>query len=632
MPTTPLSQVLTALSGHAYNNRNLPEAKRSAYYTALSYMAKWMERMPTGLAVRLKRDGKTIEAAEYHVPRVGGKDAILVNRPQFSSVQKLEDLAARVDRTILITDQARFHGPRDPNAGPTYIAWREYSPARFISKYWYLTRSVRAPAENDIPLFQYRTRIFQLLEDIAIAAGMSRKDAFISDLATYVGENWATFSGNLTDFTPVVRHGSEAYDVYKRSDGRTYSCMIGKPMAEFYGINPPEPHDAFEAGADFDPFDDDPAHDGCAVFTFNRNDALIARCIVWFGRTFDKNQEFTGRRVMLDRIYPSDNGPHTRAMREYAVEQGWLYKNVDSASDSSIVDGALVKAKMDKGETVDVKAPGGECYFRGDIRIMARGSKAGWPYFDTLFYVAVDDEVARKNAHGRDVPEGEVRLLKPTDSSYYQSRHNDGGLGAAVLRKICDVGKHMGSDINRYEVYNKKGEVSPRMLCAKHAEEADFVHGYVRSKIGTRDYDTSGYFTKADGVQLDGGIYALERATFTDPKGRRYLRSSGVILSESVYGEGAIGLKTDAVSVRYDDRTRVVLSDDVTTLRLPLNFVKEMGYVGGLDPFFPKNGAVSIKVLTKDVEDIKAARAKWEASGTAEVNVVIKKDQLRWEF
>lgn len=94
-----------------------------------------------------------------------------------------------------------------------------------------------------------------------------------------------------------IVQGQDLLDVYREK--YFGSCMHSSPGPRLYRDNP----------------------DNVKMLTARDDDGeLVARALVWH-----TDEGYT----VLDRIYPSDGGIHTKAMRQYAIKHGWYYKEKD---------------------------------------------------------------------------------------------------------------------------------------------------------------------------------------------------------------------------------------------------------------------------------------------------------------
>lgn len=114
------------------------------------------------------------------------------------------------------------------------------------------------------------------------------------------------FDGKVRDiekFTYEIVHGKDIIEAYAKGP---HTCMLSKSD----GV--PKP------GLQF--FVDNPTTVSL-VKIINSKNKYIGRALLW--------NTVSGKKI-LDRIYPSDKGDHTTALREYAVTQGWDFKTKDT--------------------------------------------------------------------------------------------------------------------------------------------------------------------------------------------------------------------------------------------------------------------------------------------------------------
>lgn len=129
---------------------------------------------------------------------------------------------------------------------------------------------------------------------------------------------------------------------------------------------------------------------------------LVGRALIWDGEALVRGQEWT-KRKLLDRIYPSDGGPHVKAAIRYAKENGWLYKTSQS------IDGSM-------SETCDYH--------------VVVNTADYYPYMDTLAWPD-DDE-----------PSGTFRLTNYASCpEELELRYTDGRdvFNESADRSICEI-------------------------------------------------------------------------------------------------------------------------------------------------------------------------------------------------
>jgi hypothetical protein len=135
-----------------------------------------------------------------------------------------------------------------------------------------------------------------------------------------------------------VVEGDAVVDGYRYGD-YWGSCMQAKPhLVRFYAKTP----------------------DKCKLVKITQGGSYIGRAMMWITDQGD---------VVVDRVYPSDNGPQTVALHRWCEENGYDYKTVQGCCD-----GCLKSKRMDY--TVTMKAA-------------ANGS---YPYIDTFKYTDDDPD------------------------------------------------------------------------------------------------------------------------------------------------------------------------------------------------------------------------------------------------
>lgn len=125
---------------------------------------------------------------------------------------------------------------------------------------------------------------------------------------------------------------------YDESPESWNSCMKGRPYVRWYSANPEK----------------------VSLVEVMLGDIYEGRALLW-----DTDQ---GTKV-LDRVYPSDNGPHTIALHNLCEENGWDYKTVQGPED-----GYLKSDRMDYTVTMSCEP----------TKVWNR--KTGYPYMDTFKY------------------------------------------------------------------------------------------------------------------------------------------------------------------------------------------------------------------------------------------------------
>jgi hypothetical protein len=135
---------------------------------------------------------------------------------------------------------------------------------------------------------------------------------------------------------------------------------------------------------------------------------MAKRCVYWYDENPDKvglvkikqGQNYVGRAllwntdcgsVVVDRCYPSDNGPQTTALHAWAIKHGYDYKTSQSYSDGCLRSG------------------------RSDYRVtMKRSSNGDYPYCDTFKYTD-------------DPPDDSDTIVLNTEEGEYKFSETDGG-------------------------------------------------------------------------------------------------------------------------------------------------------------------------------------------------------------
>ncbi len=155
-------------------------------------------------------------------------------------------------------------------------------------------------------------------------------DVEINRLGYLVGSHFL----NSWNYGFEIVSGDQIIDAYLHGPE---SCMVGQPQLRLYASNP----------------------DKVSLLKISQDNKYIGRALLW--NTDD------GTRV-LDRIYPSDGGPHIGAAHTFAEKEGWDWK-----LRQDYMDGGFKSKRMDYTVTLSLT---NKPWTR----------EAGFPYMDTFKY------------------------------------------------------------------------------------------------------------------------------------------------------------------------------------------------------------------------------------------------------
>lgn len=139
-----------------------------------------------------------------------------------------------------------------------------------------------------------------------------------------------------------------------------------------------------------------------SLVKIHEDGTYMGRALLW---TLENGNRF------LDRVYPSDGGAHTQAVREWAKDQGWMVRTRDNASDRSLENGT-----------------------EADLRVVVDTFTARrTPYLDTLLYVVADESgklvlVSPENP-AQGVWKGQLEFWNSQDGSSYRAWEIEGLFG-----------------------------------------------------------------------------------------------------------------------------------------------------------------------------------------------------------
>lgn len=211
--------------------------------------------------------------------------------------------------------------------------------------------------------------------------GACWRDEDADRLAFLVGQH---FPGSNDYSFEIVRGLDGIREVYDYE--KWGSCMFQEPHVDWYGENPAK----------------------VAAVKILLGGAFVGRALLW---TTD-----SGARV-LDRVYPSDEGPHIPAIHKWAEGQGIPYKTVQGCVDGHLSDR------------------------REDYTVSMRPSRSGsYPYCDTFKYTEDD-------------PSSSLRIVLTTTSGNGVVFNDIGGSyqGGAARLRCCGCGYNLNEDDSRFD-------------------------------------------------------------------------------------------------------------------------------------------------------------------------------------
>lgn len=221
----------------------------------------------------------------------------------------------------------------------------------------------------------------------------------------YVSELIGDTFPDTYDYHFEFIRGEGIYEAYRDI---THSCMSRKPYVRWF----------------------EQAPDKVSLVAILQGNAAVGRALLW---TADD-----GSRI-VDRIYPSDGGPHIAALHRYAEEQGWDYKTRQNMDDLNLKSG------------------------RSDYRITMPSSDWGYPYLDTFKYSESDPRF------------GDSIVLQADEATALHFVDTEGGY--RDNRKSCYACNVRGSDFT---------EADGRYYCPACADE-NVVNAMWHE--GSRDYE-----------------------------------------------------------------------------------------------------------------------------------------------
>jgi hypothetical protein len=179
------------------------------------------------------------------------------------------------------------------------------------------------------------------------------------------------------DYSFQVVEGEEVFNTYNEPED-IGSCMSGEEMPWWYALN----------------------EGSVSIVRIMLQDIFVGRALLWHT---DQGVD------VLDRVYPSDEGPHTIAIHAYADEMGWDYKLYSNAED-----GGLKSSRMDY--TVTMKTTGNCDMWNTD---------KGYPYLDTFKYTyenpGYDDPIVLRLGDGNFIFNQTDGYWEDTDRCYCTS-------------------------------------------------------------------------------------------------------------------------------------------------------------------------------------------------------------------
>jgi len=214
-----------------------------------------------------------------------------------------------------------------------------------------------------------KCRIGRFLSGPAKERGLSFTRAEIARISNIFGQHFP----DSRDYTfEIVRGSGAVFDAYATEENQIWgSCMYRKPYVRWYGENEGK----------------------CGVIKIMQGDIYAGRALIWH-----TDQGVT----VVDRVYPSNNGPHTNALHRWCEANGYDYKTSQSCCDGYLKSG------------------------RHDYTVTMRRSQSGdYPYCDTFKYT-------------NDNPEECDTLVVNVSVGDYSFRETDGGYEGGPGRHYCE--------------------------------------------------------------------------------------------------------------------------------------------------------------------------------------------------
>jgi hypothetical protein len=179
-----------------------------------------------------------------------------------------------------------------------------------------------APTKDayDVNAKRRRCRVSKFLKGVAKQRGLSFTDAEAARVGELVGSHFP----DSYDYEFVVVRGPNAIrEAYYDAQGAAWSsCMHRRPYVAWY--------------------DETPEKIGLVKIMQGSN--YVGRALLW---TTDQGP------LVVDRVYPSDNGPHTNALHRWAEANGYDYKTQQSSCE-----GYLRSGRRDYTVTVKASSSG----------------------------------------------------------------------------------------------------------------------------------------------------------------------------------------------------------------------------------------------------------------------------------
>jgi hypothetical protein len=226
-----------------------------------------------------------------------------------------------------------------------------------------------APAMRDVDNNARRRycSVAKFLKGPARQKGLSITDAEADRVGQLVGDHFP----DSYDYTFDVVRGL-VQQAYRDADvGDMHSCMTGGSYVRWYDENP----------------------DKVGIVKIMQGSNYVGRALIW-----NTDQGVT----VVDRVYPSNNGPHTNALHKWCEENGYDYKTSQTYND-----GCLKSGRMDYTVT------------------MAPSEDGDWPYLDTFKYT---------DNH----PESSDSIKLELKERLYAFRCTSGGYDGGLSCRYCD--------------------------------------------------------------------------------------------------------------------------------------------------------------------------------------------------
>lgn len=400
-----------------------------------------------------------------------GEGLIMIAKTKITPDPKVPSLKERRDNLFINLNRTMQKVRNEDRHYPLISQFHRYLSGDLTSRshrWWWLTvaealtdpRKISFAAEMAEADNDRRRRFCSIKKFCQIATRYGSR--FTEEEAETLGHLIGNHFPDSNTYTFDVVRGEDAVRAYRDSDPAWQSCMARSNGVRWYARNP----------------------DKVGVVKIMRGKNLyMGRALIW---TCD------GGETVVDRVYPSNNGPHTAALHRWCEEHGYDYKT------RQCMDDGLLKSKR-LNYHITMQNTAGNDWER---------EEHGYPYLDTMKYAEESprycDTITLTPSHG------DVRF-DSTGGSWSGTGSRRPHAATAPPTVAC-----LACSLRVFEeavYYNIAGEPFCEDCYHEHYVEIQRMGPYGRMWEEARREDAFrcahclGWFNREDGESIDGSTY-----------------------------------------------------------------------------------------------------------------------------